>query len=72
MTKTAFVVTATNRYSVFADMTPGDEFVSLMYATPTGIPYGREVVLYPEDKFMDDLFAAVCGQPDDYMVKSYR
>lgn len=72
MTKTAFVVTATNRYSVFADMTPGDEFVSLMYATPTGIPYDPEVILYPEDQSMDDLFASVCGRPDDYMVNSSR
>lgn len=72
MTKTAFVVTAINRYSVFADMTPGDEFVSLMFATPTGAEYGREVILKPDGRSIQDLFAAVCGQPDDYMVNSYR
>lgn len=72
MTKTSFIVTTANRYSVFADMTPGEEFVSLMYATPTGTPYGREAVLYPKDESIGSLFASVCGQPDDYMVKSCR
>lgn len=46
MTKTLFVVTPRNRYRIFADMDEG--FVSMMYASPTGAPYGQEFVMYPD------------------------
>lgn len=70
MTKTLFVVTPRNRYSIFADMDEG--FVSMMYASPTGAPYGQEFVMYPDENHtIEQLLNDVAGRPDAYAVAHY-
>lgn len=69
-TKTIFVVTPANRYSIYVDYE--GEYVSAMYAAPTGAPYGQEFVFYPyKDQTLDELVNEVCGSPDEWFAAGY-